>query len=73
MFERFFNLVPKKSLKLFYKSVGTENRLLKPDLEQKFSVSSMTSAEEGQPPSNDPEEWQDTHTAQCTCNSAAVQ
>ena len=27
----------------------------------KFSVSLMTSAEEGQPPSNEPEEWQDTH------------
>ena len=27
----------------------------------KSSVSSMTSAEEGQPPSNEPEEWQDTH------------
>ena len=25
----------------------------------------MTSAEEGRPPSNDPEEWQDTHTANC--------
>ena len=33
----------------------------------------MTSAKEGQPPSNDPEEWQDTHTAQCTCNSVTVQ
>ena len=33
----------------------------------------MTSAEEGQPPSNDPEERQDTHTAQCTCNGATVQ
>ena len=32
----------------------------------------MTFAEEGQPPSNDPEEWQDTHTAQCACNSATV-
>ena len=27
----------------------------------KSSVSSMISAEEGQPPSNEPEEWQDTH------------
>ena len=27
----------------------------------KSSVSSMTPAEEGQPPSNEPEEWQDTH------------
>ena len=28
---------------------------------KKSSVSSMTSAEEGQPPSNELEEWQDTH------------
>ena len=27
----------------------------------KSSVSSMTSAEDGQPPSNEPEEWKDTH------------
>ena len=33
----------------------------------------MTSVEEGQPPSNDPEEWQDTHTAKLHSNSAKVQ
>ena len=31
----------------------------------------MTSAEEGWPPSNDPEEWQDTYTAKCILQSAS--
>ena len=30
-------------------------------IEEKSSVSSMTSAEKGRPPFNEPEEWQDTH------------
>ena len=37
------------------------NILYKPSNYIKSSVSSMTSAEEGQPPSIEPEAWQDTH------------
>ena len=50
----------KKSLK-FRNLSNAVNRLYKPWIWIKSSVSSMTSAEEGQPPSNEPEEWQDTH------------
>ena len=50
----------KKSLKYRNLSIA-ENGLYKPSNWIKSSVSSMTSAEEGQSPSNEPEEWQDTH------------
>ena len=44
------------------KSLNFKNRLYKSANWIKSSVSSMTSAEEGQPPSNEPEEWQDPLT-----------
>ena len=66
-----------KSLKLKYKNLWNKNNsrnLSNTEISQlqrthyksfcnwiKSSVSSMTSAEEGQPPSNEPEEWQETH------------
>ena len=43
-------------------SQSTENRLYENNsFEWKASVSSMTSAKEGQPPFNEPEEWHETH------------
>ena len=50
-----------REISQIWKSLNFKNRLYKSANWINSSVSSMTSAEEGQPPSNEPEEWKHTH------------